>query len=46
MSTKKGTDGGVHSCFTFHPGSYDAYIHFMNVLADFQILLRRSNPVW
>ncbi len=46
MSTKEGTDGGVHSYFTPYPGPYDAYIHFMNVLADFQILLRRSNPVW
>jgi alpha-amylase len=44
MSTKEGTDGGVHSYFTPYPGPYDAYIHFMNVLADFQILIRRGDP--
>lgn len=44
MSTKQGTDGGVHRYFNPYRGPYDAYIHFMNVLADLQILLRRSEP--
>lgn len=42
MSTKGGTDGGVHSYFTPYPSPYDAYIYFMNVLADLQIRLRRA----
>lgn len=40
MSTKGGTDGSVHSYFTPYPSPYDAYIYFMNVLADLQIRLR------
>ena len=42
MSTKGGTDGSVHSYFSPYPGPYDAYIYFMNVLADLQIRLRRD----
>ncbi len=42
MSTKDGTDGSVHSYFTPYPSPYDAYIYFMNVLADLQIRLRRA----
>ncbi len=42
MSTKGGTDGSVHSYFSPYPGPYDAYIYFMNVLADLQIRLRRA----
>lgn len=42
MSTKGGTDGSVHRYFTPYPSPYDAYIYFMNVLADLQIRLRRS----
>lgn len=41
MSTKGGTDGSVHSYLTPYPSPYDAYIYFMNVLADLQIRLRR-----
>jgi len=40
MSTKGGTDGGVHDYFTPYPSPYDAYIYFMNALADLQIRLR------
>lgn len=40
MSTKRGTDGGVHSYFSPYPGPYDAYIYFMNALADLQIRLK------
>ena len=42
MSTKGGTDGNVHTYFTPYPSPYDAYIYFMNVLADLQIRLRRA----
>ncbi len=42
MSTKGGTDGSVHSYFTPYPSPYDAYIYFMNVLADLQIRLKRA----
>jgi alpha-amylase len=42
MSTKGGTDGSVHDYFTPYPSPYDAYIYFMNVLADLQIRLRRA----
>lgn len=42
MSTKGGTDGSVHTYFAPYPSPYDAYIYFMNVLADLQIRLRRA----
>ena len=42
MSTKGGTDGKAHSHVTPYPSPYDAYIYFMNVLADLQIRLRRA----
>lgn len=42
MSTKGGTDGSVHKYFTPYPSPYDAYIYFMNVLADLQIRLHRA----
>jgi len=42
MSTKGGTDGGVHSYFSPYPSPYDAYIYFMNTLADLQVRLRRK----
>ncbi len=43
MSTKGGTDGSIHSYITPYPSPYDAYIYFMNVLADLQIRLRRAS---
>ena len=42
MSTKGGTDGNIHKYFTPYPSPYDAYIYFMNVLADLQIRLHRA----
>ncbi len=42
MSTKGGTDGSVHSYFTPYHSPYDAYIYFMNVLADLRIRLLRA----
>lgn len=37
MSTKKNSDGGVHSYFSPYPSPYEAFINFMNVIADFSI---------
>jgi alpha-amylase len=44
MSTKSGTDGNVHEYFTPYPSPYDAYIYFMNALADLQIRLKKALP--
>ena len=37
MSTKKSSDGSVHSYFSPYPSPYEAFINFMNVIADFSI---------
>jgi alpha-amylase len=37
MSTKKNSDGSVHSYFSPYPSPYEAFINFMNVIADFSI---------
>jgi alpha-amylase len=42
MATKGGTDGGIHQYFSPYPSPYDAYIYFMNILADLQIRLQRA----
>lgn len=42
MSTKGGTDGMVHGYFSPYDSPYDAYIFFMNALADLQIRIQRS----
>ena len=39
MSTKWLSDGEVHSYFNPYGSPYDAYINFMNVLADFETTL-------
>lgn len=41
MSTKCGSDGQVHQYFSPYPSPYDAYVRFMNILADLQVRLRR-----
>jgi alpha-amylase len=41
MSTKGGTDGGVHQYFSPYGSAYDGYIYFMNTLADLQVRLKR-----
>ena len=42
ISTKQGTDGDVHGYFSPYGGPYEAYIYFMNVLADLQVRLKRA----
>jgi alpha-amylase len=41
MSTKSGTDGEVHDYFSPYASPYDAYIYFMNALADLHVRLKR-----
>jgi len=41
MSTKGGTDGGVHQAVSPYESPYDAYIYFMNALSDLQVRLKR-----
>lgn len=43
MCTKWFSDGEVHKYFTHYPSPYEAYINFMNVLADFTIRVKESN---
>lgn len=40
MSTKKGSDGIVHSYFSPYPSPYEAFINYMNVLTDFSMRLQ------
>ena len=41
MSTKKGSDGQVHSYFSPYPSPYEAFINYMNVVTDFALKLRK-----
>jgi alpha-amylase len=43
MSTQSGSDGDIHSYFTPYPSPHDAYLYYMNALADLQIRVRRRN---
>lgn len=40
MSTKKGTDGSIHSYFSPYASPYEAFINYMNVITDFTTRLR------
>jgi alpha-amylase len=44
MCTKWFSDGDVHRYFNHYPSPYEAYINYMNVLADFVIRLNASVP--
>ncbi|PKP51859.1 MAG: alpha-amylase [Bacteroidetes bacterium HGW-Bacteroidetes-1] len=44
MCTKWFSDGDVHKYFTHYPSPYEAYINFMNVLADFTIRVKENTP--
>ncbi len=43
MSTKFWNDGDVHKYFSPYQSPYDAYINYMNVLADFEHVLEFSH---
>jgi alpha-amylase len=43
MSTKKSTDGKVHAYFSPYPSPYEAFINFMNVIADFSIYAKNHH---
>ena len=45
MSTKWFSDGDVHSYFNPYGTPYDAYINYMNVIADFELTLDAALPV-
>ena len=45
MSTKWFSDGDVHSYFNPYGTPYDAYINYMNVLADFGLTLDAASPL-
>jgi alpha-amylase len=40
MSTKKGSDGSVHTYFSPYPSPYEAFINYMNVLTDFSMRVK------
>ncbi len=44
MCTKWFSDGDVHRYFNHYPSPYEAYINYMNVLADFVIRLNNAVP--
>lgn len=43
MSTKKESDGAVHSYFSPYCTPYEAFINYMNVLSDFSLKVERSS---
>ena len=42
MCTKWFSDGDVHKYFNPYETPYDAYVNFMNILSDFEILLKEK----
>lgn len=44
MCTKWFSDGVVHKYFNHYPSPYEAYINYMNVLADFAIRVNEAAP--
>jgi alpha-amylase len=45
MATKFFSDGVVHKYFNPYESPYDAFLNYMNVLCDFEILLKRTLPI-
>ncbi|MEM6348269.1 MAG: glycoside hydrolase family 57 protein [Bacteroidota bacterium] len=43
MDTKDGPDGAVHDYFRPFPTAYDAYLAYMNVIADFQLKIKNAS---
>ena len=44
MCTKFWSDGDVHKYFSPYDSPYDAYIYYMNVLADFENTIEEAQP--
>ncbi len=44
ICTKWFSDGDVHKYFNHYPSPYEAYINYMNVLADFTIRVNEKSP--
>ena len=44
MCTKWFSDGSVHTYFNPYGSPYDAYINYMNILADFRLTLDAAAP--
>lgn len=44
ICTKWFSDGDVHKYFNHYPSPYEAYINYMNVLADFTIRVKEKSP--
>lgn len=44
ICTKWFSDGDVHKYFNHYPTPYEAYINYMNVLADFTIRVNEKHP--
>lgn len=42
MSTKHASDGAVHSYFSPYHTPHDAYLHYINILADFEIRVNKA----
>jgi alpha-amylase len=42
MCTKFFADGAVHKYFTPYDSPYDAFINYMNVLADFEMCVNNK----
>jgi len=45
MSTKKDNDGNVHAYFNHYASPYEAFINYMNVLADFTQQVSRARLI-
>lgn len=41
MSTKQNSDGSVHAYFSPYPSPHEAFINYMNVLADLEMSLKK-----
>ena len=44
MSTKNLADGATHASFSPYESPFDAFINYMNVLADFMVRVREQYP--
>jgi alpha-amylase len=45
MSTKRFADGAAHSAFSPYETAFDAFINYMNVLADFIVRVEDQYPM-